>query len=61
MQYIKEKYWEYEYQEVVTPNMFNLELWHTSGHAAHYKVPVGALHAPVLLGDCAGAVDDCVN
>lgn len=40
--------------------MFNLELWHTSGHAAHYKVPVGALHAPVLLGDCAGAVDDCV-
>lgn len=43
MQYIKEKYWEYEYQEVVTPNMFNLELWHTSGHAAHYKVAFRAL------------------
>jgi glycyl-tRNA synthetase (class II) len=40
LQYIKEKYWEYGYQEVVTPNMFNLELWHTSGHAAHYKVPL---------------------
>jgi len=37
-QYIREKYWEYEYQEVVTPNMFNLDLWVTSGHAAHYKV-----------------------
>jgi threonyl-tRNA synthetase len=43
VQYIKEKYWEYEYQEVVTPNMFNLELWHTSGHAAHYKVAFEAL------------------
>lgn len=36
-QFIKEKYWEYEYQEVVSPNMYNLELWETSGHAAHYK------------------------
>jgi threonyl-tRNA synthetase len=34
---IKEKYWEYEYQEVITPNIFNFELWKTSGHAAHYK------------------------
>ena len=37
-QYIRDKYWEYEYQEVVTPNMFNLDLWKTSGHADHYKV-----------------------
>lgn len=23
----REKYWEYEYEEVVTPNMFNFDLW----------------------------------
>ena len=34
---IKDKYWEYEYQEVMTPNIFNFDLWKTSGHAAHYK------------------------
>jgi threonyl-tRNA synthetase len=25
------------YQEVVTPNVFNMKLWETSGHAAKYK------------------------
>mmetsp|Transcript_9084 Transcript_9084/g.26054 ORF Transcript_9084/g.26054 Transcript_9084/m.26054 type:complete len:718 (+) Transcript_9084:353-2506(+) len=35
--YIKEKYWEYEYDEVMTPNMYNFDLWKTSGHADHYK------------------------
>jgi len=35
--FIKEKYWEYEYDEVVTPNIYNFDLWKTSGHAAHYK------------------------
>jgi len=34
---IKEKYWEFEYHEVITPNIYNFELWKTSGHAAHYK------------------------
>ncbi len=37
MQLIKEKYWEYGYEEVVTPNLFNFELWKRSGHAEHYK------------------------
>lgn len=37
LQYIREKYWEYEYEEVVTPNIYNFELWKTSGHADHYK------------------------
>jgi threonyl-tRNA synthetase len=36
-QFIREKYWEYEYEEVVTPNLFNFELWQRSGHAEHYK------------------------
>eukprot|EP00798_Chlamydomonas_sp_ICE-L_P008895 gene8895-3778_t len=35
--YIREKYWEYEYEEVVTPNIYNFDLWRTSGHADHYK------------------------
>lgn len=35
--FIREKYWEYEYSEVITPNIYNFDLWHTSGHAAHYK------------------------
>ena len=43
LQYIRDKYWEYEYQEVVTPNMFNLDLWKTSGHADHYKVHASSI------------------
>ncbi|KAK2078954.1 hypothetical protein QBZ16_002644 [Prototheca wickerhamii] len=37
IQLMREKYWKYGFEEVVTPNMFNMELWNTSGHAAHYK------------------------
>lgn len=37
MQFIREVYWDYEYEEVVTPNIYNFELWKTSGHADHYK------------------------
>ncbi len=37
MQYIRELYWDYEYEEVVTPNIYNFDLWKTSGHADHYK------------------------
>ena len=35
---LREKYWEYEYEEVISPNMYNFDLWRTSGHADHYKV-----------------------
>ena len=37
LQYIRELYWRYEYEEVVTPNIYNFDLWKTSGHAEHYK------------------------
>ena len=37
LQFIREKYWEYEYEEVVTPNLFNFDLWTRSGHADHYR------------------------
>jgi threonyl-tRNA synthetase len=34
---IREQYFTRGYTEVVTPNMYNLKLWETSGHAAKYK------------------------
>jgi len=36
-QYIREKYWDFEYDEVISPNIYNFDLWKTSGHADHYK------------------------
>jgi threonyl-tRNA synthetase len=36
MEYIKRQYVKRGYHEVVTPNMFNLDLWRISGHADHY-------------------------
>jgi len=35
--FIKAQYWRRGYDEIVTPNIYNLELWHRSGHALHYK------------------------
>jgi len=35
--FIKQHYWKRGYDEVVTPNIYNLDLWHQSGHALHYK------------------------
>jgi len=35
--FIKEQYWTRGYEEVITPNIFNLQLWEISGHAQHYK------------------------
>ena len=37
MQIIKTEYAARGYDEVITPNMYNLKLWETSGHAAKYK------------------------
>mmetsp|Transcript_13989 Transcript_13989/g.17003 ORF Transcript_13989/g.17003 Transcript_13989/m.17003 type:complete len:803 (+) Transcript_13989:108-2516(+) len=35
--FIKGHYWQRGYDEIITPNIYNLNLWHTSGHAMHYK------------------------
>jgi threonyl-tRNA synthetase len=35
--FIKKQYWERGYDEIITPNIFNMELWVQSGHAKHYK------------------------
>jgi len=37
MDIIRQQYFQRGYNEVVTPNMYNLKLWETSGHAAKYK------------------------
>ncbi|KAL5552932.1 hypothetical protein UlMin_040333 [Ulmus minor] len=37
MEFIRNQYRERGYQEVISPNMFNMQLWETSGHAANYK------------------------
>jgi len=37
MNLIKAEYVARGYQEVITPNVFNLELWKTSGHYDNYK------------------------
>ncbi|KAI7998332.1 hypothetical protein LOK49_LG10G00439 [Camellia lanceoleosa] len=37
VEFIRNQYWKRGYQEVVTPNIYNMQLWETSGHAAKYK------------------------
>ncbi|OMH86063.1 putative threonine-tRNA ligase, mitochondrial [Zancudomyces culisetae] len=37
VQLMRSKYEEYEFQEIITPLMFNKELWETSGHWENYK------------------------
>lgn len=35
--YMRELYREYEYQEVITPQIFDVDLFHQSGHYTNYK------------------------
>ena len=37
IEFIRKQYWDRGYDEIITPNIYNLDLWHTSGHAQHYK------------------------
>lgn len=37
MAFLREQYWKRGYNEVITPNMYNSELWKTSGHWDYYK------------------------
>uniref|UniRef100_A0A0K2TU10 threonine--tRNA ligase n=1 Tax=Lepeophtheirus salmonis TaxID=72036 RepID=A0A0K2TU10_LEPSM len=34
--FIKEEYWERGFKEVISPNIYNANLWKTSGHWDHY-------------------------
>jgi len=35
--FLRLEYWKRNYEEVITPNMYNVKLWETSGHWANYK------------------------
>ena len=35
--YMRELYLRYGYEEVITPQVFDVSLWHASGHYEHYK------------------------
>ncbi len=37
VEYIRRLYRVYEYDEVITPQVLDSDLWHTSGHYEHYK------------------------
>ncbi|KAL5606432.1 hypothetical protein BROUX41_002848 [Berkeleyomyces rouxiae] len=37
LNYLKDQYWKRGYEEVITPNMFNSDLWRQSGHWQYYK------------------------
>ena len=37
IEFIKSEYWNRGYDEIITPNIYNLDLWHQSGHALHYE------------------------
>lgn len=34
---LKEQYWERDFKEVITPNIYHSDLWKQSGHWQHYK------------------------
>ncbi len=35
--FMREKLYKYDYEEISTPSLANLALWHVSGHIDHYK------------------------
>ncbi|XDG02758.1 hypothetical protein ABKA04_002373 [Annulohypoxylon sp. FPYF3050] len=37
LEYLRDQYHKRDYQEVITPNIFNSELWKMSGHWEYYK------------------------
>ncbi|KAJ2745305.1 threonyl-tRNA synthetase [Coemansia sp. BCRC 34301] len=37
MNFIRGKYWERGFEEVISPNMFNVKLWEQSGHLQNYE------------------------
>jgi len=37
MEFLREEYWARDYEEGMTPNMYNAKLWQTSGHWQNYS------------------------
>ena len=62
---MRNKYWDFGYEEIVTPNIFNLDLWKTSGHAEHYKqnmflIDIEKAEFGMKPMNCPGALVSCV-
>ncbi|KAL0692493.1 hypothetical protein Bca4012_059673 [Brassica carinata] len=52
MGFIKEQYWKRGYTEIITPNMYNMKLWETSGHAKDNMFTVRSYRElPIRLAD----------
>ncbi|XP_073221118.1 threonine--tRNA ligase, mitochondrial 1-like [Cicer arietinum] len=43
MDFIRNQYRDRGYQEVMSPNVFNMDLWMQSGHAKHHKEDIFVL------------------
>ncbi|KAL0574072.1 threonyl-tRNA synthetase [Marasmius crinis-equi] len=43
LELLRSEYWKRDYQEVISPNMFNKKLWETSGHWQNYDDGMFAL------------------
>jgi len=61
--FIQDEYWKRNFQEVVTPNMFNAKLWMTSGHWEHYsddmfKIDVDKEQFGLKPMNCPGKIND---
>ncbi|CAH9073953.1 unnamed protein product [Cuscuta epithymum] len=37
LEFMRSQYWKRGFEEVWSPNVYNMQLWETSGHAANYK------------------------
>ena len=47
--FIRESYKHYEYQEVISPQIFSTELWKQSGHYENYATIIGINATPTFL------------
>ncbi len=54
--FIKGEYRKRGYSEVVTPNVFNVDLWKTSGHYANYKYCAASAAAAASIARCVADV-----
>lgn len=64
MEFIRQQYRLRGYQEVITPNMYNVDLWKTSGHWMHYAEHMfsftdgeDAVESPVVSASAAAALN----
>jgi threonyl-tRNA synthetase len=55
VQYVRELYRTYEYDEVITPQIFDVSIWKTSGHYDNYRESMYFTHVKEAIGSAAEA------